>query len=566
MRQLTKTEIALLITLNNSAQDWDRVYVAEPFNTQTIWDSRFEGVVELESNVTIINSTICNYHIGQDARVESVVRLESRNQSCFGNGVEVAAVNENGGRSVPIYNLLTAQTAYIVAMYRHKSALIKAITEQIANYAQTQCKDMGYIGKGSTIVGAKFIREVNVGQNVTIEGASLLENGTILDNAYIGIDVKMSNFIAVENCHIDRAVTADRVFVGENVHLSNGFTAVNSLLFACSELENGEACSIFAGPYTVSHHKSSLLIAGLFSFFNAGSGTNQSNHLFKCGAIHQAIHRRGCKFGSNGYVMAPAVEGEFTTIIGRHTRHHNTSDMPFSYLIEKEGQSTLLPAFGLKSYGTVRDIAKWQKRDKRAICRDIICYNNYNPLLADKAIKALNTLKELQAKHPESQEYHYNNTVIKQNMAKRGIELYQLYIEASLSAMLQKGECGKPMYNKWVDLAGMYIDKVALEELLDNFTTIAALQTALQQIAQNYDNNAHSWALAALETMLGHTPTDKEINAAIQKGIEAQNRLQTYTNADKLSDTSQTMQTGYGVDDDNPQIISADFNAVQGLN
>ena len=42
------------------------------------------------------------------------------------------------------------------------------------------------------------------------------------------------------------------------------------------------------GPYTVSHHKSSLLIAGMFSFFNAGSGSNQSNHLFKSGAVHQA--------------------------------------------------------------------------------------------------------------------------------------------------------------------------------------------------------------------------------------------------------------------------------------
>jgi hypothetical protein len=40
-----------------------------------------------------------------------------------------------------------------------------------------------------------------------------------------------------------------------------------------------------------------LLLAGLFSFFNAGSGTNQSNHLYKLGPVHQGVLERGCKTG-----------------------------------------------------------------------------------------------------------------------------------------------------------------------------------------------------------------------------------------------------------------------------
>ena len=74
----------------------------------------------------------------------------------------------------------------------------------------------------------------------------------------------------------------------------------------------------------------------MFSFFNAGSGTNQSNHLFKCGAVHQAVHRRGCKFASGAYVMSPAIEGVYTMIMGRHTHHHDTSVFPFPDLLEQE--------------------------------------------------------------------------------------------------------------------------------------------------------------------------------------------------------------------------------------
>ena len=100
---------------------------------------------------------------------------------------------------------------------------------------------------------------------------------------------------------------------------TKGFTAAESLFSPNSHCENGEAASIFAGPYTVSHHKSSLLIAGMFSFFNAGSGSNQSNHLFKSGAVHQAVHLRGCKFASSAYIMSPALEGAFTMVMGTTT-------------------------------------------------------------------------------------------------------------------------------------------------------------------------------------------------------------------------------------------------------
>lgn len=68
--------------------------------------------------------------------------------------------------------------------------------------------------------------------------------------------------------------------------IEKGFTAHDSLVFSNCSLENGEACALFAGPYTVSMHKSSLLIGCQTSFMNAGSGTNQSNHMYKLGPVH----------------------------------------------------------------------------------------------------------------------------------------------------------------------------------------------------------------------------------------------------------------------------------------
>ena len=566
MRNLTHSEIETLVAAGNSADSWQSVLVGENFSTEKIRNCRFGGRIEIEADVTLIGSTIINYHICRGAKVVDTTRLECRHASKFGNGVKVAVVNENGGRSVAIYDGLTAQCAYIMAMYRHRKALIDDMLIRVYNAAEAQFGYMGVVGEDSTILAARFVREVKVGKGVTIEGASLIENATLLDGAFVGVDVKAVDFIAAEWSKIDRGATLERVFVGENVVVSNGFTAVDSLFFASSHFENGEACSIFAGPYTVSHHKSSLLIAGIFSFFNAGSGTNQSNHLFKSGAIHQSVHRRGCKFGSNGYVMSPAAEGEFTTVIGRHTKHHDTSALPFSYLIENNGVSYLLPGFALRSYGTVRDVEKWQQRDKRAVKRDIVSYNEYNPLLAGKALESIEILKDLLAANPDAEELSYNNTTIKRRMAAWGVELYQLYVTAALGAMVKCSAEGCDYgAGRWVDMAGQYVDKSLLDNLLDNFTTLESLNSSLREFAASYDSAAALWARTKLSELLKREVTDDDIKVAIAAADSAHSRLREMTTADAAADVSQRMSIGYGIDSNTTSEIYADFAAVQGL-
>ena len=357
-RALTPGEIAALEASGSTADDWSSIEVAEDFHPSQLRGARLGGRVRLASGVRIRNSGVRNYDIGARTLVEEVVRLECRGESAFGNGTEVAVMNENGGRTVRIYSGLTAQIAYMAAVYRHRPALVAALDRMARRAADAARSAQGSIGRDCRITDCRLLRDVCIGYGATLEGVSVLSNGTVGDFSRIGIDVKAYDFVTAEHALVDNGSLIERCFIGERCIFDRGYTASDSLFFANSHCENGEAVSIFAGPYTVSHHKSSLLIAGMFSFFNAGSGTNQSNHLFKCGAVHQAVHRRGCKFASGAYVMSPAIEGVYTMIMGRHTHHHDTSVFPFSYLLEQEGRSALLPGANLSSYGTVRDIEK----------------------------------------------------------------------------------------------------------------------------------------------------------------------------------------------------------------
>ena len=569
MQRLTEQQIAVLTAAANSAEDWQNILVSENFDASKVRGCHFEGRVEIEGGVTLIGSTICNYHIGANSHIESVTRLECRTASSFGNGVAVAAVNENGGRTVIIHNELTAQTAYIVAMYRHRKDIIEASNDFARDYAQSVHKNIGTIGKKCKIVGAKFVREVNMEPHSTIEGASLVQNGTLHSGAYIGVDVKAVDFIAAQNSRIDLGAIVDHCFIGENSIVAKGYSAVNSLIFASAHLENGECCAIFAGPYVVSHHKSSLLIAGMFSFLNAGSGTNQSNHLFKGGAIHQSVHRRGCKFGSNGYVMNPAAEGEYTTILGRHTKHHDTSAFPFSYLIENQGVSLLMPGYALRSYGIVRDIEKWRARDHRTFRRDIISYNEYNPYITSKVLKATKLLESQIANAGDSMQWHYNNTTIKRGSAQRGLALYKSYLTAALGAMLSVGSTNQwalsSVTDKWVDLAGQYVSGDWLERVLDSCTSADYIGASLIEHHEQYDNFAYSWALSALSEQLGREANAEDIAAAIAAGKEAHEALRRTTEIDRLSDIGEPMSVGYGTDSDDEAVRWADFCAVHGL-
>ncbi len=574
MRNLSPIHIKALIERGCIAESWDSIFVSEDFDPIQLFGVRMGGTVTIESGAQIANSYVKNYSIGENAVVEDVKRLECRHASAFGNGVEVAAVNENGGRAILIYDQLRAQTAYIWTLYRHRYTMCQRLKTLVQEYADSRRSCVGRVGTNARIVAAGIVRECDIRDGATVEGSSLLECVTVMEGAYVGVDTKVREAIIAEGARVDTGATLERAFVGECAIVASGFSAVDSLIFSSSHLENGEAASIFAGPYTVSHHKSSLLIAGIFSFFNAGSGSNQSNHLFKCGAVHQAVHPRGCKFASGAYIMEPACEGAFTMVKGHHTHHHDTSALPYSYLIDdKEGRSLLMPGANLTSYGTGRDIAKWPQRDRRTIKRDIINYEEYNPYITAAMLRAVNTLHGLQEANAEADEYMWERVVIRKAHVRRGLGFYNKAIAAAIGHMLSSGSlCDfESVEGDWVDVAGAYMPLRLVEQIADRLErgecgSLEVVDELFAGIAERYADYTYTWAYALLTQLLGREITVEDIAQAIESSKRAEAELGNMREGDMRRDTSMQMAVSYGYDYPQDQAVrEADYRAVRGL-
>jgi len=392
-QQLTEANIQQLTTQNCSSPDWSQVFISKTSDLQRIKNVQFSGTVklgniegeniafggvkrangiynahlhncEIGDNPFIKNTEnyIANYKIGDNVIIENIGHIAVNGVSTFGNGTTVEAINEGGGREIPIYDNLSAQVAYILALYRHRDKLVANLKKMITSYTECIKSDIGTIANNVTILNCKSIQNVNIGPSSKLEGVSSLKNGSLnsFEEApiYIGPEVMAENFIISSNSTVDNATIISNCFVGQGCILDKHYSAEHSVFFANSQGFNGEACSIFAGPYTVTHHKSTLLIAGMFSFVNAGSGSNQSNHMYKLGPIHQGIMERGAKTTSNSYILWPSKVGAFTLVSGRHYKNVDSSSLPFSYLIESNDESLLIPGINLRSVGTVRDAQK----------------------------------------------------------------------------------------------------------------------------------------------------------------------------------------------------------------
>ena len=605
-RRLTGEEIARLESQGCTCADWSTIWATEGFSTDFVINTYFKGTVRLGANGTrIINSDgverrsgiyrseiidctvgdnvfisktgsyISHYDIGDDVYIEDTGKIVCTGNSTFGNNVMAATLNEGGGREVPIFDGLTAQTAYIMCMYRHRPRVVEAMQRMIADYAAALDPSRGTIRRGVQITGCNTLRDVRIGEYAVLNGVSELSNGTVRSSAdrpsMIGASVRARDFICGVGATIDNGAVLSRCYVGEGSHIGFAFTTADSLFFANSHCENGEAASIFAGPYTVSHHRSTLLIAGYFSFFNAGSGSNQSNHLFRTGAIHQGIHERGTKFGSSSYVMLPAREGAYTVVLGKHRSHHDTADFPYSYLLEEEGNSYLVPASNLVNHGTMRDVMKWPARDKRGEMKsDIINFREWTPYIGQKIIKAIDHSEKMLARK-DVQVFNYQRARIRRPVLRRGLRLYQQGLAAMLAAILEEGAphraTGDP---QWVDLAGMIAPRREVEAILERIergklATIGDINDSLQRLNYEYTSHAYAWALMVLAEQLGHALSPEEIAQAIEQGREAHANIDAQRMANARQDAGETMATGYGIDAVSKAEIAADFLAVRGV-
>ncbi len=625
-RKLTDSEIRQLQSRHCVAEDWSQIWVAPNFNAHNLYNVAFSGEVRLGQfdstftrpggvrmhsgvrnvrlhNVTIgdnclienINNYIANYTIGEQTIIENCDLLVVEGVASFGNGVEVSVLNELGGREVMISDKLSAHTAYIMALYRHRTKLIDRLREITAYYTQKHSSAIGRIGSHVIISNAGTIRNVCIGDNCNIEGASRLSNGSINSNkeapVYIGKGVICDDFILSSGAELDSGATLSRCFVGQACRLGHHYSASDSLFFSNCHGENGEACAIFAGPFTVTHHKSTLLIAGMFSFMNAGSGSNQSNHMYKLGPIHQGTLERGAKTTSNSYILWPSRVGAFSLVMGRHVNHSDTSNLPFSYLIEQNNTTYLVPAVNLRSVGTIRDVQKWPIRDRRTDSTklDLINYNLLSPYTVQKMMRGKDILEGLRRASGElSDIYSFHSAKIRNSSLKRGIALYQTAIHKFMgNSIIKRLErihftsnddirrrlapdtsigCGE-----WVDISGLIAPKSEIEALIGaieqgSINRLKQINAEFERMHQNYYTYEWSWVYDKIEEFYGIDPeeiTAHDIISIVEQWREAVVGLDKMLYEDARKEFSLASRTGFGADGSRTE-KDLDFEQVRG--
>ena len=590
-RQLTETEIAQLESQSCEAKDWTRVLVADPFEPTRLASVRFEGTALL-SNV----SRLENYDVGDDVHLEDIGRLVVEGPTSFGNGTAVEALNEGGGRTLTLFDRLSAQTAYLLSVYRHRPRLIEKLQALIAHEVKSKTSDRGRIGIGSRISNVQTIRNVAIGPAARIRGALRLENGTLASSeeapAHIGEGVLAENFIVLSGSRVEGGAILKGCFVGQGCQIGDQFSAANSVFFANCEAFHGEGSSVFAGPYTVTHHKSTLLIAGMFSFYNAGSGTNQSNHMYKLGPLHQGILERGCKTGSFSYLLWPCHVGAFSVVMNKHGSSFDTSKFPFSYIDIESGHSVLTPAMNLFTVGTKRDSGKWPKRDRRKDPKklDLITFELFNPYTVGKIEVAEARLKELYENTPREKEFVLEKGIrIRRLMLKTGRKYYEIalkvYLGDRLSARLQDFPAGAGLEairkklrsessvgeGAWVDLAGLIAPKTSVEDLCDRIEggqieNIDDLLGAYSELHEHYHEEEWAWCSRFIERRLGVSVSElsmEQIQGLVEDWKTNSIKMNRMILSDAQKEFDPTSQIGFGADGDEA-VRKADFEAVRG--
>ena len=472
-RKLTLDEIAQLREQGCRCDNWEYISVAEGFAPSDIINVRFEGEVR----------------IGSEVRISNVGIIRTTDGASFGQGVTVSVKNEAGDGNVILYDGLTSQVAALMVNNASDELLFARLRNMIELYVEENAATCTTIGNGVTITDCRELTNVSIGDGCELCGASRLIDCTLCPapdaTIYIGHDVIMENVIVQAGSTIVDGAKLYDSFVGEACHVGRGFTSENSLFFANSHMDNGESCAALCGPFSVSHHKSSLLIGGEYSFYNAGSGTNFSNHAYKMGPIHYGTMQRGAKTASGAHILWPAQIGAFSMAMNKIQTHPDTSVLPFSYVIGNGRKTSVMPGQNLCTVGTYRDVMKWPKRDKRPQegRKSLITFDWLSPYVIERIKAGVSFLDSLQEEQGfDAEEYLCKGFTISSASLHRGLYYYDL-------ALRMYGNAADT--TAWTDLLGLLAPTEAVQQICEDIQNgdiadIATLEERFLDIYESY--------------------------------------------------------------------------------
>ena len=573
-RPLTQQEIDKLKLNGCTADDWANVSVANGFLPERVVNTQFAGECRLGANSGIVttdigicipagirNARIVNSTIGDNCLIENisgfvfncdimdnclinnVASIQTTEGTTFGQGNTISVLNEAGDGNVVLFGGLTSQMAALTALppclgeqfedddssidnrRQAKEAVRRMVMEEVTctvpkrtlieshvRIQNTTEITNSWITEGTEIRGAQRISEcslISEPDNSVFIGA-----GAICDGCVITSGSSVSNNAIAKNC-----------FIGECSTLTDGFSATDSLFFANSYMANGEACAAFCGPFTVSHHKSTLLIGGMYSFYNAGSNTNFSNHAYKMGPIHYGIMEHGAKTASGAHILWPAHIGPFSMCMGKISNHPDTSALPFSYVIGDGTDTYIVPGRNIATVGTYRDVKKWPKRDIRPENgrHSIVDTSWLNAFTIERIVKAKFALESMLDRRGRRDIYECpDGCLIKKSSLHKGISLYSMATKMYLAKFLDSQDdelsadnCRYTDDMHTVDLSGLLISQKDVLKIVDSILNgdiddISSLKEILNTTTASMEEIEKCLALKIANALYGWNSLDND--------------------------------------------------------
>ena len=443
-RNLTPSEIEMLVRNGNTSDNWNCILVSNAFNADLVKNCMFFGLVrigklealylsfhDIRLPVGLYNSTIIScdfgdnvvidnvdymshYIIGNEVIIVNVNELSVSDHSKFGNGIIkkgedesiriwLEICNENAGRSVIPFNGMLPGDAYLWSRYRDDEVLMRRFKEFTQEKFDNKRGYYGKIGDRTVIKNSKIIKDVWIGSDAYIKGANKLKNLTINsspeENSQIGEGVELVNGIVGFGCRIFYGVKAVRFILASNSQLKYGARLINSFLGNNSTISCCEVLNSLIFPAHEQHHNNSFLCAALIMGQSnmAAGATIGSNHNSR-GADGELIAARGFWPGLCVSLKHNSKFASFTLIAKSDYSFELNIPIPFALVTNDISQDKLvvMPAYWFmhNMYALARNAAKYADRDKRQERIQLIEYDYLAPDSVNEIFEALQLLQK----------------------------------------------------------------------------------------------------------------------------------------------------------------------------
>jgi hypothetical protein len=447
-RHLRANEIETLVKNAVTSDDWDSIFVSDPFHPHLLKNCSFWGMVrigrlenvilqhhELQVPAGITNSRIISCDIGDNCAIHNVRYLaryilgdhvillnidemNTTNHAKFGNGIVkdgeaeqvriwMDVMNETGSRAVLPFDGMIAADAYLWARYRDDADLLAKLGEITERQFDSRRGFYGTVGDGCVIKNSGIVKDVQIGPHCYIKGANKLKNLTINSSgdepSQVGEGVELVNGIVGLGCHIFYGCKAVRFVMGNNSSLKYGARLIHSLLGDNSTVSCCEILNTLIFPAHEQHHNNSFLVAALLMGQSnlAAAASVGSNHNSRAndGEIQAG---RGFWPGLGTTLKHCCRFASFVLVAKADYASELNIPLPFSLVSNDVANDRLLvmPAFWWlhNMYALARNSRKYQTRDMRKTKVQHVEFDYLAPDTAEEMFEAMRLLEIWTAK------------------------------------------------------------------------------------------------------------------------------------------------------------------------